>query len=863
MARKFSTSIFSLVGGDGEGGGGFGTFLPLAGGTMTGAIELAGNAVNPLEPITFNQFQLGLVGLTPKGSVEAASTADEDIANPATDTFDGHTLNNGDKLLLQFQTNPIENGIYVFNGIGVAMVRSSVMAAASDAFGAYVSVVNGTTYGATFRICISDPGIVGTDGLVWDFQTTNLLAADGTTIVNNTNILSIANGGITDIHVNAAAAIAGTKISPAFGSQAVSTNLSVTGQQYIIAPANNGFLQMRNQTFEPGALSGNIRAYSSSAGHFSIVNSAGNSYSLNSSGLGGDVTYVVPASSGTLALVPSPGFVTSTGTTLTAVPSINLSVDVSGLLDVSFGGTGTNAYTAGSVIFANASQLTEDNANFFWDDANNYLGLRTSANPTCALQIGVADATKYAQMAPGAGLIVTGSGANTTRIVAESTFGSSIPAEISASARPSAEMGAFEELGWYSFMGRDDAGDQRRGAYLRGITSGAWTAGSLPTHIDFFTTAASSASPTQRARLYSSGELYIGSTGLIGSTGTLNVGPLSSSKIGIYSRAQSGQTADMLQIQNNSAVTVMSVDADGDLLAKSISVNGTAGAGFIDLVAQTPRPATTGTSLRIYSDLANQLSFVNTANHSVTLDTSALSVDRTYTFQNDSHIIANVPGGVGFVKSSGGDLFSVPAIELATDVDGTLPIFNGGTGASSLASGIITSNGVVLSSITFPSAGVVTSNGSAFSSYSRQTLRVTATQSVASTTPTTLTELTSASLAAGNYRFSGVLVFQSTATTTGVGFRMNVGTASVSSCYAKWRVAQAANGTAKDYVYDQLSTAVNVVSASAIAANTDAIAIVEGTFTVSSPGTMAIQLRSETGTSVSIRANSFIEIVAI
>src|SRR5690606_18436964 len=100
------------------------------------------------------------------------------------------------------------------------------------------------------------------------------------------------------------------------------------------------------------------------------------------------------------------------------------------------------------------------------------------------------------QMDADAGLIVSGSTSTLTRIAAETTFGSGIGAEIAVSARPSGAMGGFEDLGWFSFFGRDDAGNQRRGAYFRGITSGAWTASSLPTHIDIFTTAASSNTPT-------------------------------------------------------------------------------------------------------------------------------------------------------------------------------------------------------------------------------------------------------------------------------------------------------------------------------------------------------------------------------
>ena len=46
------------------------------------------------------------------------------------------------------------------------------------------------------------------------------------------------------------------------------------------------------------------------------------------------------------------------------------------------------ALTAGSIPFANSSnQLAQDNANLFWDDTNNRLGIRTSAAPVAALDV--------------------------------------------------------------------------------------------------------------------------------------------------------------------------------------------------------------------------------------------------------------------------------------------------------------------------------------------------------------------------------------------------------------------------------------------------------------------------------------------
>jgi hypothetical protein len=89
----------------------------------------------------------------------------------------------------------------------------------------------------------------------------------------------------------------------------------------------------------------------------------------DSSGALGTVTSV-DVSGGTTGLTTSGGPITSSGT-----------ITLAGTLGVANGGTGTaTAFTAGSVVFAGASGVyTQDNANLFWDNTNDRLGIGTAS----------------------------------------------------------------------------------------------------------------------------------------------------------------------------------------------------------------------------------------------------------------------------------------------------------------------------------------------------------------------------------------------------------------------------------------------------------------------------------------------------
>lgn len=73
----------------------------------------------------------------------------------------------------------------------------------------------------------------------------------------------------------------------------------------------------------------------------------------------------------------------TTGTFADArIPSLDAAKIITGTFAIARGGTGTStAFTQGSLVFAGASGVySQDNANLFWDDTNNYLGVGVSTS---------------------------------------------------------------------------------------------------------------------------------------------------------------------------------------------------------------------------------------------------------------------------------------------------------------------------------------------------------------------------------------------------------------------------------------------------------------------------------------------------
>lgn len=169
--------------------------LALAGGTMSGDINMGGNQVTNLDaPVAASDAATkGYVdsvaeGLKPKTAVrlatDAAGTLASDFENG--DTVDGEVLATGDRLLIKDQADPAENGIYIVQASG-APVRSSdfdSLTPIDEINGAMVAVQEGTENAGKLFVQSGVVATIGTDPINFIFfnSSSGLVGGDGITI---------------------------------------------------------------------------------------------------------------------------------------------------------------------------------------------------------------------------------------------------------------------------------------------------------------------------------------------------------------------------------------------------------------------------------------------------------------------------------------------------------------------------------------------------------------------------------------------------------------------------------------------------------------------------------------------------------
>lgn len=129
-----------------------------------------------------------------KEPARTASTANINLSNPGTDTFDGVALVSGDRILVKDQSSASENGVYDFNGSSSAMTRSSDANSADELNGLAIFVKEGSNAADQGYVQTSEIASLGSDNVVF-VQFTGLgqiTAGDG--LQKSGNTLSVDPG---------------------------------------------------------------------------------------------------------------------------------------------------------------------------------------------------------------------------------------------------------------------------------------------------------------------------------------------------------------------------------------------------------------------------------------------------------------------------------------------------------------------------------------------------------------------------------------------------------------------------------------------------------------------------------------------
>ena len=252
--------------------------------------------------------------------------------------------------------------------------------------------VNNSTTGA-FTLSLQASGS-GSSTLVTQ-ASTSILYCDGTTIVPATTavtfagILPVTQGGTgannaPSARTNLGATGIGSALFTAVTAASARSTISAA-----VSGANSDITSLSGLTTPLSVPQGGSGVATLTANGVVLGNGA-SALSATAVGTTGQVLVGNTGAAPSWATLTGIGVTSFSGGTTGLTPSSATTgaITLAGTLGVANGGTGTTtAFTAGSVVFAGASGVySQDNANFFWDDTNNRLGIGT-ATPAAKLSV--------------------------------------------------------------------------------------------------------------------------------------------------------------------------------------------------------------------------------------------------------------------------------------------------------------------------------------------------------------------------------------------------------------------------------------------------------------------------------------------
>lgn len=184
------------------------TFLPLAGGAMTGPIVLSADPAAALQPATKQYVDNKIDGVKWKPSVRAATVVDGTLASSFEngDVIDGVTLATGDRILIKNQSAGAENGIYIVAASG-APARAADADTSAEMLQATCYVQEGTINADTEWTCSNNTITLGSTALVFVQRAgAGTYTADESTLTLSTTVFSIKPRGVGYANMPAATA---------------------------------------------------------------------------------------------------------------------------------------------------------------------------------------------------------------------------------------------------------------------------------------------------------------------------------------------------------------------------------------------------------------------------------------------------------------------------------------------------------------------------------------------------------------------------------------------------------------------------------------------------------------------------------
>ena len=186
------------------------------------------NATASGHPVTFDQLNQAIEGLSWKDSVRVASTVNITLTAPGA-TIDGVTMASNDRFLVKDQSTASQNGIYVWNGAASPATRALDANTYAELEAAVVQVEEGTGNGGTTWRQSGVNGTIDSTAVTWtSFGAT---VASATTTVQGVAELATqgeVDAGVDAVRIVTPATLAGwsgriRKFSATFGDGSATT----------------------------------------------------------------------------------------------------------------------------------------------------------------------------------------------------------------------------------------------------------------------------------------------------------------------------------------------------------------------------------------------------------------------------------------------------------------------------------------------------------------------------------------------------------------------------------------------------------------------------------------------------------------